>query len=329
MPTAVLASEPLVRKRDAVRVIYTNRLHEFPASLVIAPKRLCRRFRHATPIEDITKTATWLRLNEQVQPGTPITFVYASGYYKVNSEKARRLERLAEISRNVHLLDVTPFCESIESLYITWRYIDRQILGYQHHYAFAGGHAERHGDRIVSSLDFDLNVSKIAPHCRIEKNPVRENRRVVRCEYTAGEHREYQSLRSRLFDTKKTPQPIVTSLADLVHAFESRRKASASHPGAVIVTNLDTYAQFYRQQGFQAGTYAKPPDVSQAKQVVFAEPPIVYTYRRLHIEMAAPEDCEIIDVRGDAKVDDYLGGRIDQETRDVGRFCRKLIEAQR
>lgn len=256
-------------------------------------------------------------------------FVNVSQYYKVNSEKARCLDRLAEISRNVHLLDATPFCESIESLYITWRYVDRQILGYQHHYAFAGGHAERHGDKIVSSLDFDLNVSKIAPHCRIEKNPVRENRRVVRCEHTLAERQAYRDNRERLFATKKTPQPIITELADLVHAFDSRWKVVESFRGAIVIVNLDSYAHRYRQRGFVAGTYAKPPNVTQAKKIVFAEPPIVYTHRRLHIEMAAPVDCEIIDVRGDAKIDDYLGGRIDQETRDVGLFCRKLIEVQR
>lgn len=312
-----------------LKVLYTNRICDFSAEVTIAPKRACRNLKNSVPVEDLTKTPTWLKLNEQVQPGTSLLFVNVSQYYKVNSEKARHLERLAEISRNVHLLDVTPFCESIASLYITWRYIDRNILGYQHHYAFAGGHAERHGDKIVSSLDFDLNVTKIAPHCRIEKNPVRDNRRTVKCEYDASENKAYRDYRERLFATKKTPQPIITGLADLVHAFESRRKLAESFPGAVIIANLDTYAQHYRQRGFAAGTYAKPPDVTQANRIVFAEPPIVYTHRRLHIEMSAPVDCEVIDVRGDSKVDYYLGGRIDQETHDVGLFCRKLIEAQR
>lgn len=311
------------------RVVYSNR---FPAvdAIVIAPKRLGRQFVGCVSIEDITKTPTWLSLNERIQENTPLCFVMSSSYYKVNSVKARCLERLAEISRNVTLFDVTPFCESIESLYVTWRYVDRSILGYQHYYAYAGGHAEQHGDKIVSSLDYDLSVAKIAPHCRIEKNPVRSKRHVIDCQYTASEHRAYQEARSHLFATKKTPQPIVTALSDLVHSFETRRNAvlSAITDDSVVITNLAGYAEHYRKHGLRAGTYAKPPDVCNANQIVFAEAPVVYTYRRLHIEMAAPHGCEIVDVRGDAKIDTFLGERTDQETGNVRKFCDKLIEVQ-
>lgn len=307
------------------RVVYTNRILIPEAALHVAPRTMCPQIPGSIPVEDITKTPTWLTLNERLHPGDPVAFHRVSSYYKVNSEKARRLERIASISRNVSLIDVTPFCEAIEYLYMTWRYVSRDILGYQHYYAFAGGHAEQYGDAIVSSLDFDLNATKIRPHCTIEKNPVRSQRTVSRVQYTSGEHADYLEAREQLFATKSTPQPIITALSDLVHAFPSRRKAvlEASPKGAVIITNLTSYAKFYRDAGFRHGTYAKAPNLTGASAVVFAEPPIVYTYRRLHIEMQA--ECPVIDIRGDAKVDNFLGSRIDQETDAVRTFCDKLI----
>lgn len=303
---------------------------ELDYDIQIAPKTVAKAMPRCYAVEDLDKTPTWLELNERVGKTTHLLLNRVSSYYKVNSEKARRLSRLAETASDVSMVDVTPFCESIESLYMTWRYIDRTILGYQHHYAFAGGHYEKHGDKIVSSLDFDLNASKIAPHCELRKSPVRSNRQVITCKYTDEEQQEYQEKRASLFSTKKSPQPIITGLADLVHAFETRRKAilDCSSGNTLVVVNVNSYARWFKDRGRNACTYAKSVDPSAFDRIVFAEPPIVYTYRRLHIESKASDDCEVVDVRGDSKVDTYLCDRIAKETGDIGRFCRILKEKQ-
>lgn len=314
-----------------MRVIYGDETGEdIECDVHIAPKCLCAKLKKAYPIENLADTEVWLTLNERVRYGASVVFNRVSSYYKVNSDKARRLERLAQASGNVRIIDVTPFCESIESLYMSWRYIDRTILGYQHHYAFAGGHYEKHGEKIVSSLDFDLNASKIAPHCELRKSPVRNNRSVVYCEYSPSELDEYDKQRELLFSTKKTVQPIITRLADIVHAFETRRNATldCSTGNALIVVNVNSYAQWFNDRGRVACTYANPIDCGKFDRIVFGEPPIVYTHRRLHIESKAHDDCEIIDVRGNAKVDGYLCDRIAKETGDIGRFCRILKEKQ-
>lgn len=313
------------------QVIYGNCAgDQFPYDIQIAPKKLAAKLPRCYAVEDLNKTATWLELNERISNQTRLVFNRVSSYYKVNSDKARRLERLSEMSKSVSMIDVTPFCESIESLYMTWRYIDRSILGYQHHYAFAGGHYEKHGNKVVSSLDFDLNASKIAPHCKLAKSPIRDKRSIVECQYTSCEHGMYDKQRDVLFSTKTTPQPIITGLADLVHSFETRRSAAldCSTGNSLVVVNVNSYAKWFKDRGRNCCTYAKPVDSSPFDRIVFAEPPIVYTYRRLHIESQARLDCEIIDVRGSSKLDRYLSDRIATETGDIGRFCRILKEKQ-
>lgn len=319
------------------RAIYSNRpdawkrICDHP-DICIAPRRLIKII-HAstnTPVvatEDLAKTPTWLWLNDAVTEGTALLYWRVSSY-KFDSDKARRLARLASISRNVYLVDVTPFCGGIETIYGTWRYIDRGIIGYQHQYAFAGDHAEMHNGEVVPSLDPGLNAWKIAPHCILERSPIRRNRRIVDCSYDKKEHDAYQQKRETLFATKKTPQPILTALADTVHAFETRRDAVLAEavPGSMIIVNLDSYAKWYRAHGMESSTYAKPADVSQCQSIVFAEPPIIYPFRRIHIEAQAPDDCKVVDVRGDAKVDTFLGDRTDKETGGIDQFCKLLSE---
>lgn len=320
-----------------MRVVYTNRTEAWRdvqpcATIHVAPRSIAKTLTTASfPMEDLTKTSTWLELNEIVQEGTPVVFHRPSIHYKIGSEKGRRLARLAEMSGNVAIVDAVPFCETIENLYTTWRYIDRQILGYQHFYAFSGGHTEVFEGRVVRSLDHRLNASKVRPHCQLEKQPVRSHRSTIVVPCTDDEHRQYADNREQLFATKKTPQPIITALGDLVHAFSGRKtkavELATQFARPMVIVNVASYAAWYREQGIPAMTYAKPADVTKCDGLVFAEPPIVYPYRRLFIEADASESCEVIDVRCDTKADLFLGGRTDEETTSVFRFCELLNES--
>ena len=133
------------------RVVYDTALDAFRAvcpdpELYLAPRSRLASLRRLVDcpliaLEDVTETDTRLRLAELVQPGIRMVYDRSARYYRVDNDKARVLSRLAEIGR-VSLVDIVPFYEHRQHLYMTWRYIDRTILGYQHHYAFAGGHAQ-------------------------------------------------------------------------------------------------------------------------------------------------------------------------------------------
>lgn len=319
------------------RVVYSGaadawmRIDHSP-EVCILPRRLISVLRRTmacnlVATEDLSRTPTWLWLNEAVQEGTALFYVRVSSY-KFDSDKARRLERLAEISRNVYLVDVTPFCGNIMNLYDTWRFIDRSILGYQHHYAFAGGHHEVYNDRVVSSLDPQLNASKIAPHCILDRNPILEKRSTIDVRSSKIERDQYIEKREALFASKRSPQPILTGLADLVHSFDSRRSAvlDVANKNDLIIVNLDSYAKWYRDRGLNAATYSKPNEVQSYARIVFAEPPIIYPFRRIHIEADAGLDCEAIEICGDNKVDSFLSNRSNDELGSINDFCRLLRE---
>jgi len=316
-----------------IRAVYSGRsdawnLMDGEPEICIAPRRMMKEYSGVCPlvaVEDLSKTPTWLWLNEAIQEQTALLYVRVSSY-KFDSDKARRLERLAMISRNVFLLDVTPFCAGIETLYDTWRYIDRSILGYQHHYACAGAHYEVFDGGIVPSLDLRLNAHKIAPHCQLESSPVRPNRTAQTVAPTDKEAALYASRREEMFARHKTPQPIVTRLADTVHAFESRRNhvMDISTDKDIVIVNIDSHAKWYRDNGRDVMTYSKPRGASSYARAVFAEAPIVYPHRKIHIEADLAHDCEVIDVHGDCKVDAYLWGRIDTAMQEIDLFCNEL-----
>lgn len=308
------------------RIIYDSSFSR-DSGLVIGPRAMSSRFSTFVAIEDIAKTPTWLRLNNIIGRGTPLTFINVA-HYKVESDKARRLAWIAEASGNVTLVDSVPFYGTIANLYLPLRYVSRNILGYQHHYAFSSGHAEIHNGRIVSAHDYKLNASKLSPHCQFARNPLGSSR-VIECKYSDEELSAYMDYRNVLFDTKTTSQPIITGLADLMHGTDTRKKSVIDNTpnDGVVIVNLESYAATYRSYGIAAGTYSKRPDVSRASALVFAEPPIVYTHRRIQIESTAPPGATIIDITGNSKVDAFLFGRIMEERNNISLFCDELINA--
>lgn len=317
------------------RVIYSTRPDAYrdvceSPQVYIGPRSVVSELRIkgcvVVPIEDIDKTAEWLRLNEIVQRGTPMVYDRAARYFRIESEIARRLERLSSVSGNVSLVDVVPFCERIHNLYVTWRYIDRSILGHAHYYAFAGGHAEMFRGRVVGSLDPSLLAFKVNPHC-IAENVMSQRRRIVRVESTASELIEYKVRRDILFEEQKTARVIVTRLADFSHSTKSRVDSVRGmlQSGDSVVCNMSTSAAKYKTFGASVGTYSSPPSMS-CSRLIFAEPPIVNPQWRWDIESRV-RDSEVIDVAGDFKIDAYLSGRTLGEVESVSRFVSMLEPA--
>jgi hypothetical protein len=277
-------------------------------------------------VEDVTDTPTWLRVNSMARDGIPIVYDRVARYYKVGNEKARRLSRLAEIG-TVSLVDIVPFCEHRQFLYMPVRYVNRTILGYSHFYAFSGGHMEEIDGRIVHSLDCDLLSSKLSPHVALCRPAPGPKPRVVLVEATDEERAGYAARREELFEKCKTPIPILTRLADYSHATESRREAvrQLCVPGTCVITNIGPYAAVYKSFSVDVGTYDTPPKTLAAcTRLVFAEPPIAITYRRFDIEAQLSAHCEVFDIVGRLKVDLFLSGRIAYERNEISTFMGAL-----
>jgi len=326
------------RLEPAPRAVYSRRLDAYrdvcpDPEVYLAPRARIPLLRPLvrcplTAIEDLDDTPTWLWLNEVVRDGTRMVYDRTARYSKVESDRGRRLSRLAEVGR-AHLVDLTPFCEDVRALYLPWRYVCRTVLGYTHYYAFSGGHAEEVDGRIVSALDPGLLAGKIAPFCAGCEPRTLAERKTVPLRFTPAEHQEYARKREELFARYRTPQPILTRLADLSHGFETRRSTATDllRPGDAVVCNMDAYARRYRERvpGVRAGTYAKPPrGLEECSRLVLAEPPIVQTYHRWDLEAVLPEGAEVVELVGDCKVDRFLCGRIEQERADIDAFMEGL-----
>lgn len=310
-------------------------------SFYICPKErissLCSFF--SCPLiaaEDLTKTPTWLWCNEAANEQSVLIYDRMSRYYRVSSEIARRLEKLAEAVQSVYLVDIIPFCEDIQYLYMPWRYINRSILGYAHYYAFRENYAEMQADgTIVRAHDHGHLSKKLAPHCRVERPAALiAQRQRIEVSSSEAEQKDYSELRNQLFEIHTTPQPIITRLADYSHASASRRAlvcdVARSSPGrSAIICNLSAYASWYRSQLRDIHaiccTYNKPDkNLTECDRVIYAEPPIVQSFRIFDIEALLPLSAHAVRIQGALKVDVYLDERLTKELSQIDAFTRTL-----
>lgn len=291
----------------------------------------------AVAVEDLTKTPTWLWCNEVLNDQSTLIYDRVSRYYRVSSEVSRRLERLAEVAAHTYLVDIIPFCEDVQYLYMPWRYVNRSILGYAHYYAFRENYAEMLPDgKIVRCHDYAHLSRKLAPSCIVERlSALLAKRQRVEIVATEAEQHEYKTLRDQLFEMHTTPQPIVTRLADYSHATPSRRETvceiAGSFSGRVaLVCNLSTYASFYHaklSRSVVCCSYSTPSQaLSECDVVVYAEPPIVQSFRFFDIESLLPPSALAIRVFGELKVDRYLDERLTKEISQVDAFTKTLWE---
>jgi hypothetical protein len=161
---------------------------------------------------------------------------------------------------------------------------------------------------------------------------------VVDCPITTDEAAQYATRKDELFSVEKSPQRIVTRLADTAHAFQSRTTRllevlAECHGQTLVLCNLASYAK-RAQSAAKAANFrnvvatsyqvAMREDVASFDNVVYLESPIVNSYYLLDVEAALPSHCNVFHFCSNAKVDQYLFGEIDRELRQIHGLTKEL-----
>jgi hypothetical protein len=290
--------------------------------------------------EDIDKRDTWLHINALIGDSTILIMENPSRYPKATTPKSRTLRRLSMQVKTKAIVDIVPFTEDIQYLYTPLSFLDRSILGYAHYYAFRENYQEMDDSGVIRSAhDYDVLADKMKSVCRIDYDGfLLRSRTVVDCPVTAGEFAQYATRKDELFSVEKSPQRIVTRLADTAHAFQSRTTRllevlAECHGQTLVLCNLASYAK-RAQSAAKAANFrnvvatsyqvAMREDVAGFDNVVYLESPIVNSYYLLDVEAALPSHCNVYHFRGDAKVDQYLYGEIDRELRQIHGLTKEL-----
>lgn len=301
------------------------------------------------PYEDLTKTEQWLHINSVIGPSSAIIFENPSRYPKITSKKVDYLQRLSMSVAHKAIVDIIPFTLDIQYLYTPFSYLGRDILGHAHYYAFRENYFEMGKDgQVHSAHDFDVLAAKIAPVSDITYSRFTHDRKLVMCDVTNDEHVQYQELREKLFETEKSPTRIITQLADLVHAFESRMEAlldllAELNGRTIVYTNLLSYARRVGKRCRKVGIgnvtatsyktgWLKPvngmfPSLGpnyEYENMIYLESPIEKSYFYLDAESLQNNHCNRYHFLGDTKVDIYLYGKIKDELDQIDGLTQEL-----
>lgn len=299
--------------------------------------------------EDLTKTPQWLHINSVIGPSSAVILENPSRYPKITSRKVDYLQRLTMSVEHKALVDIVPFTLNIQYLYTPFSYLGRDILGHAHYYAFRENYFEMGEDgQIHSAHDYDILARKIATVSDISYPHFMRSRRLVECQTVPDEQAQYWELRNRLFETEKSPIRIVTQLADLVHAFKSRKAVllellASLNGNTIVYTNLLSYAKDIMKRcqkagignvtatSYKTGQPESDTGMFQAlrpqheyNNVVYLESPIAKSYFYLDAESLQDDGCNVFHFLGDTKVDKYLHGKIQDELTQIDRLTQEL-----
>lgn len=322
-----------------------------PLAIYIYPKNRKKEFQ--TPqlkgctvrcftYEDMTKTNEWLTINSLVSPQTALILDNPSRYPKITSTKVLALERLEKMIQVKAIVDIVPFTLDVQYLYTPYSYLGREILGYAHYYAFRENYQEQdESGSIRFSHDFDLLAGKIAPVTEIGYDRfLCQSRETVEHQSTPEELAEYQSVRDECFAAKQfSPRVVITKLADLAHAFDSRLQSMVNllkslKGETVVYTNLKDYAKraerFAKDAGFKVtGASYQIGSQDEFNNCIYLESPIVKSYFLLDAESRLTPDCRVFHILGDTKVDQYLYKALADEITQIDQFTQELSRAKR
>lgn len=303
-------------------------------------RRLEIRNAYNVTYEDIDKRDIWLHINSLIGESTILVMENPSRYPKATTPKSRTLRRLSMQIKTKALVDIVPFTEDIQYLYTPLSFLDRSVLGYAHYYAFRENYQEMDDNGVVRSAhDYDVLADKMKAVCQIDYDGfMLRNRSVVDCQISDTEAGQYDKKRSELFAVEKSPQRIITRLADTCHAFQSRTERmldvlSECQGKTLILCNLASYAKRAQSSAKSAGfrnvlatsyQVAMREDLSDFENVFYLESPIVNSYYLLDVEAALPLRCKVFHFLGNAKVDKYLYGEIDREMRQIHGLTKEL-----
>lgn len=342
MKLAALYSKDSSRKQSFVSNFAAGErgpiLYVYPKNM--EGQRLVLPNAYSVTYEDIDKRETWLHINALIGDSTVLIMENPSRYPKATTPKSRTLRRLSMQVQTKAIVDIVPFTEDIQYLYTPLSFLSRSILGYAHYYAFRENYQEMdESGTIRSAHDYDVLADKMKGVCQCDYDGfMLRNRVVVDCPITADEQAQYDARREELFSVEKSPQRIITRLADTAHAFQSRTDrlldVLAECAGQTLVLcNLASYAKRARVAAKTAGLHnvtatsyqvAMREDIGNFDNVVYLESPIVNSYYLLDVEAALPAHCHVYHFLGDAKVDKYLYGEIDRELRQIHGLTKEL-----
>lgn len=299
---------------------------------------------YSVTYEAIDDRETWLHINALIGDSTVLIMENPSRYPKATTPKSRTLRRLSMQVQTKAIVDIVPFTEDIQYLYTPLSFLSRSILGYAHYYAFRENYQEMDEAGIIRSAhDYDVLAGKMKGVCQCDYNGfMLRNRTVVDCPITADEQAQYDARREELFGVEKSPQRIVTRLADTAHAFQSRTDrlldVLAECAGQTLVLcNLASYAKRAQAAAKSAGfrnvmttsyQVAMREELASFDNVVYLESPIVNSYYLLDVEAALPTHCNVYHFLGDAKVDKYLFSEIDRELRQIHGLTKELYRVR-
>jgi hypothetical protein len=298
---------------------------------------------YAVTYEDIDKKENWLHINSLIGDGTVLVMENPSRYPKATTPKSRTLRRLSMQVQTKAIVDIVPFTEDIQYLYTPLSFLSRSILGYAHYYAFRENYQEMDDNGVIRSAhDPDVLADKMRTACKIDYDGfMLRSRTVVDCPITQAEQQRYDERKEELFSVEKSPQRIITRLADTAHAFESRTSRllevlSECQGRTLVLCNLASYAK--RAQAAAKGIgnivatsyqVAMREDLPSFDNVVYLESPIVNSYYLLDVEAALPINCNVYHFQGNAKVDRYLFGEVDRELRQIHGLTKELYRVAR
>ncbi|MCD7876759.1 MAG: hypothetical protein LUH49_07325, partial [Cloacibacillus porcorum] len=215
---------------------------------------------------------------------TLVVLLNCARYKNISTYVFARLNRLCLSTPFKLIVDIVPFVQDIQYIYLPYSYLDRGILGHQHWYAFRENYFEKLEDgSLIPGLSDENIARKIAPHCRLDYSAFFSNpTMVIDTPLTEPEANEYQEYRDRLFEERSTGSSIVTALADFTNMRESRywrlSELLDSFVGrTVIYTNIETHNAILKKlTGKEVRTfYDATGDEGEADNIVLFELPIV------------------------------------------------------
>jgi len=290
--------------------------------------------------EEMTKTNKWLQINQLISEDSVLILDNPSRYARMSASKALSVGRLGKSGAKA-IVDIAPFVFGIHHLFHSMSFLGKDVLGFASYHAWREGYQEldRSG-QVKSSHDPAMVSDKLKGFCSIAYSAFKQSdRTIVEFESTKSEHEKYEALKSELFANPDfEPQPAITRLADLAHAFDTRINAliellSSLNGSTLLYTNLKSYASKALTATKRAGlkeVFATSYQIGSNEKfdnIVYLESPIVNRHFFLEAEANIRDGGKVYHFLGDTKVDKLLFRETATRLDEVHNFTKELYYA--
>ena len=325
---------------------------KYPRRVIIylCPKILAAKIKTAFPsfavfaLEDLTDKEIFFRIYDLVGTETVLIIENSARYALLTSDKFKYLHRLRKSVGRCYLIDIVPFTQDITKLYLPLSYLHRDILGYQHGYAFQYDYLEtdRRGD-LRRAHEPRFLGEKLSPFCWIDYEVFFPPMKFVNSTLNADERTIYAAKKTALFEKHDGPQKIVTALVDFAGQQHSRYASLAElleklSGKTAVYTNVAKWGTLVKNYlskrgasgGIEMKTYmTHDGEPVEADNVVFFESPINQN-RVWILDVIAdlPPDAKVYYCRSDAKADAYVFGETRKEWAAIQELTKNLHGAQ-